>query len=253
MSSVLDRVATSADHTVSYGPAPDQVYDVRLPTGSPCDVTVVIVHGGFWRPATDRQHTGPQAEALADHGFHVIVPEYRRATRGGWPQLSNDLLAALDAVCSNADLPESVILVGHSAGGHLVTWLAAQEHLPLAARIRGVVALAGCIDLHLVHALGLGDGAAKALMGSEPLQEPDAWRRADPAMLGNPPMPVVTLHGSRDQHVPPSVSRSYAAAVPQAQLYVIDGADHFDLIDPQSAAFATVTHTLTSLAGGPAL
>ncbi len=252
MSSVLDRVAAPADRTVSYGPAPDQVYAVRLPAGSPLDVTVVIVHGGFWRPATDCGHTGPQAQALADHGFHVVVPEYRRAARGGWPQLSTDLITALDTATSDPDLPECVILVGHSAGGHLVTWLAVQGELRIAHRIRGVIALAACVDLHLVHTLGLGKGAAQALMGSSPAQQPRAWRQADPAMLGTPPMPVALVHGSRDEHVPLSVSQSYTAAVPQAQLRVIDGADHFDLIDPQSAAFATVTATITSLAAGSA-
>lgn len=253
MSSVLDRVAASADRTVSYGCAPDQVYDVHVPGGSARGVTLVVVHGGFWRPATDRAHAGPQAAALADAGFHVALPEYRRAANAGWPAMKSDLVAALDAIAADVDLPDAVILVGHSAGGHLVAWAATQQRLAVEPRILGVVALAGCLDLHLTHSLGLGKGAAHALMGSTPADDPGAWTSADPALLGTPPMPIALVHGSRDRHVPVGVSQSYATKVPQARLHVVDGADHLALIDPQSKAFATVTEVVISLAGGAAL
>ena len=245
MASVLDRAAAPPDETTPYGVGPDQVYDVRLPTGSPRGVTVVVVHGGFWRPATDRSHTGSEAAAFAQDGFHVVVPEYRRASRGGWPDMRADLLTVLAAVSARSDLPDDVVLVGHSAGGHLVAWLAAQ---PGAAAVVGTVALAGCVDLHLTHERGLGDGAAEALMGSTPQEDPAAWELADPARLGPTAAPVVAIHGTRDEQVSLEVSQSYADVVPGARLQVVDDADHFDVIDPQSAAFAIVRAAVSDLA-----
>ncbi|UIJ35113.1 S9 family peptidase [Allobranchiibius sp. GilTou73] len=245
MASVLDRAAAPPDETTAYGVEPDQVYDVRRPAGPARGVTVIVVHGGFWRPATDRSHTGSEAEAFRQDGFHVVVPEYRRAPRGGWPDMRADLLTMLAAVSARTDLPDPIVLVGHSAGGHLVAWLAAQ---PDAGAVVGTVALAGCVDLHLVHGLGLGGGAAEALMGSTPQDEPAAWEQADPARLGAPAAPVVAIHGTRDEQVPLEISQSYVDAVPDTRLRVVDDADHFDVIDPQSAAFAIVRETVADLA-----
>lgn len=250
MASALDllhHVAPPPDETTPYGPQADQVYDVRRPRSGARNATVVIVHGGFWRPATDRTHTGPQAEALAEAGFHVIVMEYRRAERGGWPQLRDDLLAALNTVAARDDLPRDTLLVGHSAGGHLVTWLAAQQ----ATTARAAVSLAGCVDLHRVFALDLGKGAAHALMGSTPEQDPQAWTAADPALLGTPRIPVVAIHGDRDDVVPVDISQLYVAAVPGTTSITCSGADHFDLIDPQAPAFRIVLDTIIELAGDP--
>lgn len=248
MASLLHRSAAPADETVGYGPASDQVYDVRRPQGTARGTTVVFVHGGFWRPQFDRAHAGPLAAAFAQIGFHVVVPEYRRAA-GGWPQMSTDLRSVQAAVAARSDLPDDVVLVGHSAGGHLVCWLAAQ---PEAEHVVGVVSLAGCVDLRQVYDRGLGDGAARAMMGSTPQQEPDVWQQADPARLGAPPAPVAVVHGTLDETVPLSISQSYAAAVPLVRTRFVDGADHLDLIDPEKEAFATVLETVISLAAGEA-
>lgn len=253
MASALDllhRVAPPPDETTPYGPLADQVYDLRRPRSGARNVTVVIVHGGFWRPATDRTHAGPQAQALAEAGFHVVVVEYRRAERGGWPQVRDDLLNALETVAARDDLPGDTVLVGHSAGGHLVAWLAAQQ-APEARAALAAVSLAGCVDLHRVFALDLGKGAAQALMGSTPEQDPQAWTAADPALLGTPRIPVVAIHGDCDDVVPVDISRLYVDAAPGTTSITCNGADHFDLIDPQAPAFRIVLDTIIELAGEP--
>lgn len=253
MASELDPVATPPDETVAYGPGPDQVFDVRRPVGPTArDVTVVIVHGGFWRPGTDRTHAGPQAAALADVGLHVVVVEYRRAVLGGWADMQADLFAARDAISARVDLPTRLVLVGHSAGGHLVTWLAAQPATSAATTdLAGVISLAGCVDLHRVHELDLGGGAARALMGSAPDQDPQAWTLADPARLSAPKAPVVTIHGDGDEQVPQEISQRYCDALPATRSIMLSGVDHLDLIDPQTAAFRTIQDTIFELAGDP--
>ena len=57
-----------------------------------------------------------------------MVLEYRRAGMqgGGWPGTSEDVTAALAAVLADPGLPDRSVLVGHSAGGHLVVWAASQ-------------------------------------------------------------------------------------------------------------------------------
>ena len=251
---VLTAMATP-DRTVAYGPDPSQVYDVRSPRARPArNVTVVVVHGGFWRAQWDRGHAAPQAAAFAADGFHVAVVEYRRVGMpgGGWPGTGDDVAAAVRAVRADTTLPGRCILVGHSAGGHLVAWAASQ---PWALGLAGAVSLAGCVDLAMTHRDHLGDDAARRLLGGAgPEVDPAAWEQADPART-SPAVPVVLLHGLDDDSVPPAVSRSYLDAVTrsgdqhaQVRLAVIPGCGHFDLIDPGHPAFERVLQAVRALA-----
>ncbi|MEO8517637.1 MAG: alpha/beta hydrolase [Dermatophilaceae bacterium] len=250
---ILTRAALPVSRTAAYGPDPAQVYDVRSPTRAPGGTTVVVIHGGFWRAEFDRSHAASQAQAFADNGFHVAVLEYRRVgmTGGGWPGTFQDVAAAVAAVRADPELPDRVVLVGHSAGGHLAALVASQ---PAALGLRGVVCLAGCVDLALTARMGLGAGAAQTLMGGEPEDLPDAYAEADPCAL-TPAVPVVLLHGADDQVVPPAVSRSYwdrmqrsTRAHAEVRHTVIPACEHFGLIDPGHPAFADVLDSVRSLA-----
>jgi len=78
MSDVLNRAAPPPDLTLPYGPRVEHVVDLRLPAQRPAPL-IVLIHGGFWRPAFDRAHLGPMGHALAAAGYAVAIPEYRRA------------------------------------------------------------------------------------------------------------------------------------------------------------------------------
>lgn len=234
---VPDPSPVPPDRTIAYGRSSDQVVDLRIPVGTPRNATVVVIHGGFWTPSYDRAHAGQQSDALAAHGFHVATIEYRRIP-GDWPAMAADVLAAVGAVTSDPDLPDDVVLVGHSAGGHLATWAIYQPGISVA----GVVSLAGCVDLHLTRDLHLGDDAANALMGSA---TESVWRAADPAMLGQPPTQVRLVHGSADDRVPVEVSESYQSAAGEGvSVQVLAGCGHFEVIDPASPYFR---HTVAAV------
>jgi acetyl esterase/lipase len=239
---VLTRPAPPPDLTLTYGPRPDHVVDVRLPARLPAPI-VVLIHGGFWRAEIDRTHTGPMASALATAGHVVAIPEYRRTGQegGGWPGTFDDITAALEAM---PDLlapygPGPATLVGHSAGGHLALWAATRP----APGVRAVVSLAGCADLVMCARLGLDDGATDLLLGGSPDQVPERYASADPARLPAPGVPVTMLHGTADDRVPVEVSRSYAARR-DADLRELPGVGHFALIDPLSEVWPRVLKTL---------
>jgi acetyl esterase/lipase len=130
------------DLTLSYGPLPEHVVDVRLPApdaaAGPVPL-VLVVHGGFWKAEWDRAHAAPQSAGLAAAGHVVATVEYRRVRMagGGWPGTLDDVAQLADSVPAlvAAALPGRVdpgrtVLVGHSAGGHLVTWAASRHRLP---------------------------------------------------------------------------------------------------------------------------
>jgi len=256
------------DLTLSYGPLPEHVVDVRLPAGETVlgpAALVVVVHGGFWKPEWDRAHVGPQSAGLAAAGHAVATVEYRRVRMagGGWPGTLDDLALLTDTVPAlvAAALPGRVapartVLIGHSAGGHLVTWAASRHRLPTSSPWHraeplpvGVVALAGVLDLALAAALGLGEGATQALLGGEPEACPERYAVADPARLLPTGVPTVLVHGTQDEAVPLEVSRSYAAAAEAAgqrvALHELPGVDHMALIDPASPAWQTVLAAVT--------
>jgi acetyl esterase/lipase len=252
---------SAPDLTLSYGPLPEHVVDVRLPaaTGRPAPL-VVVVHGGFWKAEWDREHAAPQSAGLAAAGYLVATVEYRRVGMpgGGWPGTMDDVAQLGDtvpglvagAVGDRVDSGRTV-LVGHSAGGHLAVWSASRHRLPAASpwhrptalRV-GVVALAGVLDLGLAQRLGLGGRATDALLGGSPDEQPERYAAADPVRLLPTGVPTVLVHGTQDEDVPVDVSRSYRAAAAAAgdvvTLHQLVDVDHMSLLDPQSSAWGTV-------------
>lgn len=250
---VLNRSVREPDRTTTFGPGSTQLYAVWFPHDIPAGnrgVTVVLVHGGFWREQWDRTHLHPLAAALADAGYTVALPEYRRTGMPGgtWPGPGTDVAQALDAIRADETVPKPVVLVGHSAGGHLAVWLL---HRPEAVGCLGAVSLAGCLDLRMVGRLGLDEGAADDLMGTPGWSE-QSFLGADPVDLGPTPAPVIALHGTADQQVPPAVTESWFARCGTAgrdRLRLLEGVDHFDLIDPQAPVWDELLAAVGELAG----
>ena len=254
---VLTRPAPPPDRVLTYGHHRDHVADLRLPTGTAPAPLVVVIHGGFWRQAFDRSHAGPQSRALADAGYAVATIEYRRVGGGGGvPATFDDVATAVDRVPELAAATGRVdagrvALVGHSAGGHLALWAALRHRLPPTSpwrrdrdmALRGVVALAGVVDLGAARAAGLGEDAVDALVGGHDLAD------VDPALLPASELPVVLVHGRDDDRVPVANARGYADRRPAVQLWELEGVEHFGPIDPLSTAWPHVLKAVEIVMG----
>lgn len=240
--SVLSRPASQPDSQIHYGPGSEEVADVRF--GGPRAASrplLILLHGGFWRPAYDRVHTRPMSEALAAAGWTVATPEYRRIP--GDPDATlHDVRLAIETLPGLVEGHNGqVILVGHSAGGHLVLWAAAAG---LKSRLRGVVALAPVADLRLARERQLGGGAVLAFLGAPPEERPEV----DPKLMRSPQAAVTIVQGEEDETVPTEIGRSYVAAHPKTRFVPVPGAGHFAVIDPESRAWPIVVQELERLA-----
>ncbi|YCK37237.1 alpha/beta hydrolase family protein [Actinomadura sp. ATCC 39365] len=251
---LLSRPVRPPDRVLRYGDRhPDQVIDLYEGTGRP---PLVLLHGGYWMAEYDRRHARPMAVALAALGHQVWLPEYRRVGQegGGHPGTFDDVAAALDLV--GAQCPSGVLLVGHSAGGHLALWSALRHRLPPGSRwhaepaVRGVVGLAAVCDLGEAYTAGLGGGAARALLHDRA----DLLDEVDPArLLPYDRGPLVLVHGVKDRVLPVSMSRRTAAAEPSAMLIEPSDAGHFSLIDPLSSTWPLITAAMEAAAGRSAI
>jgi len=235
---VLAQAARDPDAVDRYAPGADHVIDIYLPPETEAVPVIVLAHGGYWQ--FDRRPCRLLAGALADDGFIVVLPEYRlTGGGGGWPQSYQDIRAAVNYLPQLlAKLarpgPVDIVLVGHSAGGHMAMWLARRTALPV--EIIRVVALAPAADLRSMYERHLNDAAMVALMGGSPEQVPDRYAAAD-ALAGNATdVPVTVLHGAGDEVIPVEMSR----AVTGAEYRELSGVGHFDIIDPRTSAYLAV-------------
>ncbi len=240
------------------------VCELHLPSGPGPHPVVVVVHGGSWRAGYDRRVMRPICRDLVRRGWAAWNIEYRRmggGQGGGWPATFADVAAAVDALprCGAPLDLDRVILLGHSAGGHLALWAAGRDRLPAGApgarpavRPRAVVAQAPVADLERAPSLVAPGGLVNTLLGGGPGEVPDRYALANPARQVPLGVPALLVHGAEDRTVTVGQSRDYAAraraAGAEVELVEPPGAIHRAHVDPRSAAWAAVTGRLPALA-----
>jgi acetyl esterase/lipase len=250
---ILNRTSPKADARISYGSDANQFLDLRLPKSRSSRGLAIMIHGGYWRAKYDLEYAGHLCAALTRQGLATANLEYRRVGNpgGGWPVTFADVRTACHFLLQNARRYEfdaqRITVVGHSAGAQLALCLAAHE-----ASIRSAVSLAGVIDLQQAYALHLSNEAVVEFLHGTPVEVPDHYQEADPMKLKIKARQWL-VHGADDDIVPPAFSRNYAAAKRAAKedaaLVEIAGAGHFELVDPQSAAWKQVEKIITESFG----
>jgi acetyl esterase/lipase len=222
-----------SERIIRYGTDPDQIMEVGDGYDGAARPLVIIIHGGFWRPDIDRVHARPMAEAVAAAGWTVVLPEYARVLHDPEPTLADLTLLLAEAVRRIPAHNGQVVLIGHSAGGHLVLWAGAAGLCPT---LIGTLALAPVADLKLAHQLGLGGGAVSRFLGCDPDRRADL----DPRRMPAAPAATTLVHGVDDDTVPLAISESYVVAHPAARLVAVSAAGHYEVIDPHARAWASV-------------
>jgi acetyl esterase/lipase len=267
---LLARQRPAATQRVAYGPLASQFGELWLPAGSGRHRVVILIHGGCWSALfPGLEIMDYMAEDLRAHGNAVWNIEYRRLGEpaSGYPGSFDDIADAVDYLKTLAktfplDLG-NVVAVGHSAGGLFALWAAARDKLPADSllrrqaplRIKGVVTLAGIADLKTYHDRGPGACSEKfaidLLVAATARWPQDVFADTSPAALLPLGVPQIVISGAADPVVPPPFGRLYAplaaAAGAQVEEMTLPNAGHFELIDPQSAAFDSVRSAIEKL------
>jgi acetyl esterase/lipase len=132
--------------------------DVFAPKGKKDCPVVVLVHGGGWIIG-DNRCCGLQSSVghfLASRGFVAVLPNYRLSPSIKHPEHVRDVARAVrwtkNNVAKYGGNPEQLFLMGHSAGGHLVSLLATDESYLKAeglksGDIQGVISASGVYNI----------------------------------------------------------------------------------------------------------
>jgi acetyl esterase/lipase len=264
--SILDRLPPLPDQRLRYGAEPLQFGDLRLPEEPGPHPCAVAIHGGFWRNRYTLEHLGHLCAALTAAGIATWSIEYRRIgdPGGGWPGTFQDVVLATRSVFDNAarhDIdPNRIIAIGHSAGGHLASWLAGAGNVPEDSPIRSsslplraAVSLAGVLDLRRAWELRLSEGVVQDLLGGDPDDVPDRYAAASPVELVPGGVPHLLVHGDDDDIVPIELSERYREAATahgdDVTMLVLPHTGHFELIDPESLVWPEVLAAILAPAG----
>ena len=242
-----------ADVRITYGPEPLQFGDLRLPEGGGPFPLVAVIHGGYWQAIYNLTHAGHLCVDLARHGIATWNIEYRRIgdPGGGWPGTGDDVLLALAHVrelvrAYPLDL-ERVVVIGHSAGGHLAVWSSLHTDLPL----RGIVSIAGVVDMDALAELGDDHGLIARLLNGDRAEVPELWREASPRQHLPWPVRTVLACGTADVHWGPNESTAAAALVAggDVELLPLPDSGHFEPVDPAAPEWAVVRGKIEELLG----
>ncbi|MBN7763436.1 alpha/beta hydrolase [Nitratireductor aquimarinus] len=107
--------------------------------GSPKVPVVIYAHGGGWVKGS-RKKVYSLPEWLTQRGYMLVAIDYRKVPQTTIDGQVNDLSAAISWVRSNISRyggdPSRIVLMGHSAGAHLVAMAAARN---VAGDVRGVI------------------------------------------------------------------------------------------------------------------
>lgn len=152
--SALARAGSDCRLDLHYGAAPSERLDVFLPPRAGAPV-LVFVHGGYWR-ALDKSDSSFVAPALTQAGAMVVVPNYALCPAVSIEHITWQLVRALQWTWQHAaghgGDPQRIVVVGHSAGGHLAAmllscrWKQVDDALP-AQLVGGALSISGLFDL----------------------------------------------------------------------------------------------------------
>ena len=160
----VDAAAFRGQHpdstiNIAYGDDDRTAYDLFLPAGGidAARGVIAFIHGGYW-VALSKDDFSHMAAGLLDRGWAVAVLGYRLAPQARITEITREIAAAITRLGEVGGGP--LRLVGHSAGGHLVTRMMCQDVMLGGAaldRLDRVVSISGLHDLRPLRSLAKND------------------------------------------------------------------------------------------------
>lgn len=98
--------------------------NVYQPRKSQKNPVVIFIHGGYWDEG-DKDTYGFLGRNFGKKGIVTVVPNYTLSPNGNYNTMALELVAAIQWTRNNIEQyngdPKQIFLMGHSAGGHIVS------------------------------------------------------------------------------------------------------------------------------------
>jgi acetyl esterase/lipase len=201
---------------LAYGEHRRNRLDVYVPPGDVGGRPVVLqIHGGAWVVGNKAQQGQPLLYHLAERGWVGVAPNYRLSPRATFPDHLVDVKRALAWVRRHgaeygAD-PDTLVVTGGSAGGHLAALMALTPNDPqlqpgfedVDTTVTACVPMYGVYDFLDQHGVRGRDAMRpfleRVVMKCSPEACPELWKAASPISLVRPDAPpFFVVHGGHD-------------------------------------------------------
>ena len=210
---------------------------ITLPKGDPPFPTVVLPHGGPFVSETIGYDEWGQV--LANNGYLVLQPQYRgslnygldyymaafkESGQGGYSMQDDKDDGALYLVKEGLADPDRLAMFGWSYGGYAALVAAARS-----PQIYQCVVAGAAVSDTLMQ-VGY---YSRLLRGASEMEQINMWRDSISPIdvVGQVNVPILLIHGSVDQRVPPMHVRKYVYKLEKYnkphKFVELDGADHF--------------------------
>lgn len=222
-----DGDAARAQHRaldIAYGPHRDETLDLYRPEGLARPSVWVFIHGGYWQASTKDQHA-QFCSGMLRAGFAVANIDYPLAPETPLREIVAHVRAALHFIVREAEAlgvdASRLHVAGHSAGGHLAAYLAAD---PKAPPLASAHILSGVVDLESLLPIPMG-----RVLGLRSIEEARALSPIHMRPRAGTRIAVAVGGAESDEFKRQSleIARAWGAPAP----LVVDGANHFSLLD----------------------
>ncbi|MGE0765587.1 MAG: alpha/beta hydrolase [Hyphomicrobiaceae bacterium] len=232
-----------------YGKGERNRYDLyRAASGGTNAAIVVYIHGGYWQRG-DRKDNGFVAKQLNLRGVSVALPSYSLCPAVGVIDIISELRQCLAAIWQRTR--QRLVVVGHSAGGHLAASMLATDWSKVdgvpSDLVKAAYAISGIFELSPLLPTSINE-ALKL--------DPAKAREASPLFWSPPPKGctfVAAAGGDESQEFfrqALEITAAWSKAGVRAECVIVPQTNHFTVVEelarPDSAMLQRIAAMSTA-------
>ena len=238
---------------LSYGATPIEAFDF-YDCGKAHAPIVIFIHGGAWR-AGDASVFAHMAEPILAMGAHAAILDFTNIdpVDGHLEIMAAQVRAGAAYIighCKELGVdPARIFVIGHSSGAHLSSCVLTNDwaaHNLSAAPLAGVMLISGMYELEPVRR---SKRSLYVKFTDELVQDLSAMRHLDLVHC-----PVIVCHGTQESPEFIRQAQDFAAALKsagkQAELIVVQGANHFEMLESFHNPFSFIGRAAARLGAG---
>lgn len=231
---------------VRYGRTAEEYLDI-FPSGRAGSPVHLFIHGGYWRQLSP-EFFSFVAERLVERGVTVVINNYAHCPDVTIDEIVRQCRAAVvwifEHIAEFDGDPENLSISGHSAGGHLAMMMAHTDwgahHGGSQVALRGVCGISGLYDLRPFPFTSLQPSlqfTEDQILRNSPVLLPESNAVPTTVVVGG-------LESAEFRRQATDYARKSTDDRRQVDVTVVEGADHFDILDgfaePDSQLLRTI-------------